>query len=176
MKKTILFVLLTTCFAVSVFAQPQQLTRFAVVDMARVYSAFFREARAVREFEEQSTMVQAEIDRLNREIQELRSRRADAVLQGDQEQAFRLESEISRRTDAMREYYNLRTAELAEQRRRLAQSGSFLEQVHRAIQTIAQSEGYTMVLNLTENAGILWYSPSVDITRLVIDNLTNRRR
>jgi len=174
MKKAILFVLLTCCFAASVVAQ--QLTRFAVVDLPRVYSAFFRDSRAVREFEERSSRVQTEIDRMNREIQELRSRHADLVLAGDQSQALRLENEINRKSEFLREYYNLKTAELEDQKRRLSQSGSFLEQVYGEIRSIAESEGYSMVLNLKENTGILWYSPTVDITDRVIQNLLDRAR
>jgi outer membrane protein len=130
----------------------------------------------VREFEERSSRVQTEIDRMNREIQELRSRHADLVLAGDQSQALRLENEINRKSEFIREYYNLKTAELEEQRRRLSQSGSFLEQVYGEIRSIAESEGYSMVLNLKENTGILWYSPTVDITDRVIQNLLDRAR
>ncbi|MDR1857979.1 MAG: OmpH family outer membrane protein [Treponema sp.] len=174
MKKAMLFVLLTCCFAASVFAQ--QLTRFAVVDLPRVYSAFFRDSRAVREFEERSARVQAEVDRMTREIRELRSRHADLVLEGEQEQAVRLESEIYRKSEFLREYYNLKTAELEDQRKKLSQSGSFLEQVYGEIRSIAESEGYSMVLDLKENTGVLWYSPTVDVTDKVIQNLLNRAR
>jgi len=174
MKRAMLFALLACCLTVSVFAQ--QLTRFAVVDLPRVYSAFFRDSRAVREFEERSARVQTEIDRMTKEIQDLRSRHADLILAGEQEQAVRLESEIYRKSEFLREYYNLKTAELEDQRRRLSQSGSFLEQVYGEIRSIAESEGYSMVLNLKENTGILWYSPTVDITDKVIQNLLDRAR
>ncbi|MDR3145551.1 MAG: OmpH family outer membrane protein, partial [Treponema sp.] len=56
----------------------QQLTRFAVVDLPRVYTSFFRDSRAVREFEERSARVQAEIDRMTAEIQSLRSAQLNA--------------------------------------------------------------------------------------------------
>ena len=172
MKKQILLLFFACCAAVSVTAQ--QLTRFAVVDLPKVYTAFFRDSRAVREFEERSARVQSEIDRMTREIQELRSRQADAVLQGDQTLSMRLESEIYRKSEFLREYYNLKTAELEDQRRRLAQSGAFLEQVYSEIRFIAESEGYSMVLNLKENTEILWYSPTVDITDRVIQNLLEK--
>ena len=174
MNKRILLILSAFCLTAAVSAQ--QLTRFAVVDLPKVYSAFFRDSRAVREFEERSTRVQAEIDRMTREIQELKSRQADAVLQGDQAQAMRLESEIYRKSDFLREYYNLKTAELEDQRKKLSQSGTFLEQVYGEIRFIAESEGYSMVLNLKENTGILWYSPTVDITEKVIQNLLEKSR
>jgi outer membrane protein len=174
MKKAVLFFLFIVFFAFEVFTQ--QLTRFAVVDLPRVYSSFFRDSRAVRDFEERSARVQIEIDRMTREILELRSRHADFILQGDQTQAMRLENEIHRRSDFLREYYTLKTAELEDQRRNLSQSSTFLEQVYNEIRIIAESEGYSMVLNLKENTGILWYSPTVDITDKVIQNLINKSR
>ncbi|MDR1319279.1 MAG: OmpH family outer membrane protein [Treponema sp.] len=157
-------------------ARAQQLTRFAVVDLPRVYTAFFRDSRAVREFEERSARVQNEIDRMTREIQDLKSRQADAVLQGNQELSVRLENEIYRKSEFLKEYYKLKTAELEDQKKKLAQSGTFLEQVYDEIRYIAESEGYSMVLNLKENNSILWHSPTVDITDKVIQNLLDRAK
>ena len=174
MKKAVLFAVCVCCFSASVFAQ--QLTRFAVVDLTKVYSAFFRDSRAVREFEERSSRIQSEIDRMTREIQELRSRYADMVLEGDQSQALRLENEINRKSDFLKEYYATKTAELEDQRKKLSQSGSFLEQIYSEIRFIAESEGYSMVLNLKENKDILWYSPTVDITDKLIQNLLDKSR
>jgi outer membrane protein len=173
-KSSLFFILFVCCCAGSVFAQ--QLTRFAVVDLPKVYSAFFRDSRAVREFEERSARVQTEIDRMTREIQELRSKHADLVLAGDQSQALRLENEINRKSDFLREYYTIKTAELEDQRKKLTQSGAFLEQVYGEIRFIAESEGYSMVLNLKENKDILWYSPTVDITDKLIQNLLEKSR
>ena len=174
MKRMVMLMFLGWCFAASVFGQ--QLTRFAVVDLPRVYASFFRDSRAVREFEERSAKVQADIDRMTREIQELRSKHADLVLQNEQSQALRIENEINRKSDFLREYYTVKTAELEEQKKRLSRSGTFLEQVYDEIRYIAESEGYTMVLNLKESAGILWYSPTVDITDKLIQNLLDKAR
>jgi outer membrane protein len=154
----------------------QQLTRFAVVDLPRVYTAFFRDSRAVREFEERSARVQNEIDRMTREIQDLKSRQADATLQGNQNEALRFENEIYRKSEFLKDYYKTKTAELEDQKRRLSQSGTFLDQVNDEIRYIAESEGYSMVLNLKENTAILWYSPTVDITDKLIQNLLEKAR
>jgi outer membrane protein len=175
MKKAILLILFIGSLAVSLSAQ--QLTRFAVVDLSKVYSAFCRDSSAVRGFENRSKKVQAEIDKMTKEIQDLKSRHADVVLAGDQTQALRLEADINRKSEFMREYYTLKTAELEEQRRKLSTSGSFLEQVHNEIRFIAESEGFSMVLNLSENTrAILWYSPTVDITDKVIQGLLNKAK
>ena len=175
MVKRIVFLFLICAAAFSpIFAQ--QLTRFAVIDLPKVYMAFFRDSKAVREFEERSRRVQNEIDNMTKEIQDLKSKQADAILQGNQDQSLKLENEIYRKSEFFKNYYKIKNDELEDQRKKLAQSGTFLEQVYDEIRYIAESEGYSMVLNLKENAAILWYSPSVDITNKVIQNLLDKAR
>jgi outer membrane protein len=158
----------------AVLLQAQQLTRFAVVDLSRVYMAFLRDSRAVREWEDASAQVQREVDRRSEEIQELQSRKVNAEMQGNEQEVLSLENQIYRRTEALREYYQVKTAELEDRRDRLSQSDSFLEQVYDEIRFIAESEGYSTVLSLKENSSILWYSPTVDITDKLIQNLISK--
>ena len=172
MKKYLLLFLI--CLGLGSIAGAQQITRFAVVDLPKVYVAFFRESRAVRDFEERSARVQTEIDRMTAEIQNLKINQVNAQAQGNQDMALRLETDINRRSDFLKEYYKTKTAELESQKSKLAQSGAFLEQVYDEIRYIAESEGYSMVLNLKENNGILWYSPTVDITDKLIKNLLDK--
>jgi len=173
MLKKILFFLL---LAGSGLLYAQQLTRFAVVDMPKVYTAFFQDSRAVRQFEERSARVQSDIDKISKEILDLKSRQLDAEQRGDQSEALRLENQVYRRSEYLRDYYSTKTAELEDQKRRLMQSGSFLEQVYDEIRYIAESEGYSMVINLKENNGIIWYSSTVDITDKLISNLRTKSR
>ena len=172
MKKLILLFAVFSVLAGA--ANAQQITRFAVVDLPKVYVAFFRESRAVRDFEERSARVQSEIDRMTSEIQNLKINQVNAQVQGNMDQALRLESEINRRSDFLKDYYKTKTDELETLKSRLTQSGAFLEQVYDEIRFIAESEGYSMVLNLKDNTGILWYSPTVDITDKLIQNLMSK--
>jgi len=103
MRKILLFSFI--CFIAGQTIQAQQLTRFAVVDLSKVYVAFFRESRAVRDFEERSARVQSEIDRMTSEIQNLKVNLVNAQAQGNQQQVMRLEAEITRRSDFLKEYY-----------------------------------------------------------------------
>ena len=171
-KKIILFSMMV--LGLGLTAEAQMLTRFAVVDLNRVYMAFFSESRAVRDFEERSARVQAEIDRMSADIQNLRVNLANARAQGNRDQAMRLEAEINRRTDFLREYHQTQTAALEVQKNRLTQSGAFLEQVYDEIRFIAEREGFSMVLNLRDNKGILWHSPTVDITDRLIASLLEK--
>jgi outer membrane protein len=173
MKKPVLIIALALLLAGRA-AEAQQLTRFAVVDLSRVYMSFFRDSRAVREFEEQSALVQAELDRMSKEIQDLRSAKYTAEAQGDQTLIARIDNEIYQKSERLKEYYQLKTAELEDRRNKLAQSDTFMDEVYGEIRAIAESEGYSMVLNLKENTGILWYSPTVDITDRLIRSLLSK--
>lgn len=155
-------------------AGAQQLTRFAVVDLSKVYSAFFKESRTVREFEEQSSRVQADIDRMTKEIQELKSAQFNAESRGDRSQAMRLESEVYQKSEYLKEYFKIKTAELEDRKKKLSESDAFSNQIVNELRLIAESEGYTMVLKTSKD--ILWYSPSVDITDKLIQNLHAKAR
>jgi outer membrane protein len=169
MKKV--FLLVSICFGFASAVYAQQITRFAVVDLPQVYMAFFSESRAVRDFEAQSARVQADINRMTAEIQTLRTNMVNAQAQGNQEQALRLEADIARRSDFLVEFHRTQTANLQAQMARLSQSDTFLNQVFDEIRFIAESEGFSMVLNLHDNNGIVWFSPTVDITDRLISNL-----
>jgi len=172
MKKFLLLSMII--FGLGRAAEAQQITRFAVVDLPKVYVAFFKDSRAVRDFEDRSARVQSDIDRMTADIQNLKVQQVNAQAQGNQDQALKLETEINKRSDFLKDYYKTKTAELDSQKSKLAQSDAFMGQVYDQIRYIAESEGYSMVLNLKDNTGILWYSPSVDITDKLIQNLMNQ--
>ena len=176
MSKRFLFIFSILFFSIlgSGALYAQQLTRFALVDLSKVYTAFFRDSRAVRDFEQQSLKVQAEIDKRSKEIEDLKLRHSEAVLRGDQSEAARIDNHVYNRTEALREYFRLKTAELEDQKRKLMQSGSFLNQVYDEIRYIAESEGYSAVFDLKDLKGILWYSPTIDITDKLIQNLLKK--
>ena len=154
----------------------QQLTRIAVVDLPKVYTAFFSVSRAVRDFEDRSAKVQADIDRMSREIAELRAKLEEANKEEDGPLAQRLEREILQKTDALKDFHANETAKLEEQRKNLSQSDSFLGEVFQELRILAESEGYVMVLNLRDNNSIVWYSPLVDLTDKLIHNLSTKSR
>ncbi|MDR0759998.1 MAG: OmpH family outer membrane protein, partial [Treponema sp.] len=103
-------------------AEAQQLTRFAVVDLSKVYSSFFRDSRAVREWEERSARIQADIDRMKAEIQSLQSAQLDASANGNEARSLMLENDIYRKSEYLKEYFRIKTAELNDQKNKLAQS------------------------------------------------------
>ncbi|MFA6508037.1 MAG: OmpH family outer membrane protein [Treponemataceae bacterium] len=155
-------------------AAAQQLTRFAVIDLQRVFTTFYRDSKAVRDFEERSARVQADVDRMTAELQGLQRTKVDAESAKDSAGVLRLDQEITKKTDFLREYYRVKTAELEDQKKKLSQSSTFYQQVYDQIRSVAESDGYSIVLNLKDSSGIIWYSPTVDITDSVIQNLNTK--
>ena len=156
------------------FLNAQQITRFAVVDLARVYSAFQSDTKAMRDWEDKSIRVQQEVDKRTAEIQNLKTKHAEAVLNDNGHETARLETEIHRKTEALRTYFETETRKLEDQKTRLSEGPDFLNRVYNSLRVVAESEGYSMVLNLRENKGIAWYSQAIDITDKVIANLRSR--
>jgi len=174
--KKLVFAVLLSCAAVAAAHAQQQITRFAVVDLARVYAAFFLESRAMRDWEERFASFQTEIDRMSQEIRAMQSALQTARAGGDQLQVLRLQEDLRVRQEFLREFHAVNSADLEAQRRALAQSDEFLMDIYSEIRSAAETEGFAMVLDLNATPGILWHTPTVDITERVIRNLHNRPR
>ncbi len=163
---TALFVLL---FSSGLFAQ--QITRFGVVDTAKVYQAYFRNSAPVRNYESKKAEFQREISKRTEEIQKLKQQKADAVSSGNDASSSRLDADIIRRTDALTEYTNAKNIELESMKNNLQNSDSFYKKLYSVLERVAENEGYSMILSLQQNNAILWYSSSVDVTDKVISEL-----
>jgi outer membrane protein len=168
-----MFVVCCLFGALAMQAGAQQLTRFAVLDLDKVQVAFFKDSKAYRDFTEQSTKVQAEIDKRSKEIRELRASLQAAQGAGDRDQVQNLTNEINVKGTALTDYHKTKTAELEELKKGLI-SDAFYKAMNNELRFIAESEGYTMVLNIRDDS-ILWYSQSVDITDKLIQNLRSKR-
>ncbi len=170
MKRNLaLLVLLALLGGGSVCAQ--QITKFGVVDTARVYEAFFRDTGPVRNYEKKRADFQKEVDRLTQELKELQARRAEAQKSKNAATVQRLDAQISQKTEYLKEYTNARNMELENMRHSLQTSDSFYKKLYSTLERIAEGGGYSMILSLQDSNSILWYSPSVDVTDEVISAL-----
>ena len=158
-KMALILALAMTGFCSEVFAQ-QQITKFAVVDTARVYQAYYKNSTAVRNYERKRQEFQTEIDNVTREIQNLHNRK----LEFDRKQ-------ISDKTAYLTEYTQTKNDELENLKKSLQNNDAFYKKLYSTIQTVAQKGGYSMVMSLQQANAILWYSPSVDLTNEVIREL-----
>lgn len=166
MKKLVL--ILGICFLSVFSAFSQQITRFGVVDTARVYQAYFRNSSPVRNYESKKTDFQNEINRKTQEIQNLKNQKVDYENNGNDQAAARIEAEITRKTDSLTEYTNAKNVELESLKKNLQNSDSFYKKLYSVLERVAENEGYSMIMSLQQANAILWYSPSVDITDKVI--------
>lgn len=159
-------------------AQAQQITRVAVVDLAKVYLTYSRDSAAVRKLEEDKLKVQAEIDRMSNEIKQLQVRRAEAIARSDQAEILRMDQELYRRAQYLSDYFKAKQTELEDRARRLMESSDFSQLAYRTIQGIAEAEGFSVILSSHSTGSvtstIIWYSPAVDITDKVIQALIGK--
>jgi outer membrane protein len=173
--KRIVFAGIFLCAIFTARTGAQQLTRFAVIDLDKVNVAFFKDSQAYRDFETQTAKVNRDIEQMTKEINGLKSAMYEAESKGDRDLALRLNSEAYKKSEFLKEYHRVKSAELADQKSRLNQSDSFWKRINDEIRFIAESEGYTMVLN-AKDPNIRWYSVSIDITDKVINNLRSKAR
>jgi outer membrane protein len=177
MKNLHLLSVIFFCFFVPAL-NAQQITRFAVVDLGRVYSAFSADSKAAKDFNDASARVQDEINKRQNEIQALKTQKADLEQKGETSAVSKLETEITKKTNDLKTYFQTETKKLEDQQKKLASTGSasFLEQLNNEIRFVAESEGYSMVFNKNETKGMLWYSQSVDITDKLINSLKAKQK
>ena len=149
----------------------QQITRFGVVDTAKVYEAFFLKSGPVRNYEKKKAEFQAEINKRTDELRNLQEKKFEFENAGNEAQALRVEAEITKKRDYLTEYTNAKNVELESLMKSLKGSDEFYKKLYNTLSKIAESGGYSMILSLQDANAILWYSSSVDITQQVITEL-----
>ena len=173
MKKTnkLLIALAVIFLTASFELSAQQITKFGVVDTAKVYSAYFRNSAPIRNYEKKKAEFQEEINKRTEELKSLQQKKLEYEKNGNDSQALRVEAEITKKTDYLTEYTNAKNVELESMQKSLESSDEFYKKLYNTLGQIAESGGYSMILSLQASNSILWYSNSVDITDQVIQKL-----
>ena len=170
MKKKLLSIALAALFFTTAsFAQ--QITKFAVVDTNKVYQAYFRNSAPVRNYETKKEEFQKELDKQVAELQRLNDQKIEYQRKGNDSEAMKVESQITKKTDFINEFTAAKNTELESLKRSLKENNIFYKQLYDTLARVAESGGYSAILNLQEANSVLWYSPSVDITDQVISQL-----
>ncbi|MCI6984109.1 OmpH family outer membrane protein [Treponema porcinum] len=149
----------------------QQITKFGVVDTAKVYNAYFRNSAPVRNYEKKKAEFQEEINKYTDELQKLQLKKLEYEKADNDAQAQRVQAEISKKSEFLVEYTNAKNIELESIQKSLQSSDAFYKKLYDSLAKIAESGGYSMILSLQQANAILWYSSSVDITEQVIADL-----
>ncbi len=168
--------LVLAALAVAFLAGPsalfaEQLTTVAVVDLNKIATTFFAQSQAVRDLQKKANDIRSEIQRQQNEIQQLQQQKLQADQNGDSSTSLQLEDQINKKQQFLDEYRRIKQDELNRQQKNLLQSNStFYKQMYTAITFVAESLGYTLVFDTT-NQNLVWWAQSVDITQQVIDRL-----
>ena len=170
MKKR-LFSMFVLILVLSIPIFSQQITKFGVVDTAKVYNAYFRNSAPVRNFEKKKAEFQEEVNKLSDELKNLQQKKLDYESDGNETQVLKIEAEITRKKDYLTEYTNAKNVELESLQKSLQNSDDFYKKLYNTLAKIAEGGGYSMILSLQDANAILWYSSSVDITNQVINEL-----
>ena len=168
-KLLLLFSVFLATAVMPVFAQ--QITKFGVVDTAKVYSAYYRNSAPIRNYEKKKSEFQTEIDKQMEDLRKLQQKKLDYETAGNETAMLRTESEIAKKKEYLTEYTNAKNVELELLQKNLQNSDEFYKTLYNTLSKIAESGGYSMILSLQDANAILWYSSSVDITAQVIAEL-----
>lgn len=149
--------------------EAEQLTTVGIVDINRVYNSFYRDSQAVRDLERLRREYQQEINDQVQDLERLRDQRVRAETLGNRTRVEDLDEEILQLQRFLEDLTQRRRQQLEAKQNELL-SNEFLQQLQQAIQFVAESEGYTVVLR-TDQQGLQWWSAEVDISEQVVQRL-----
>ena len=104
------------CFLLLLFIIPgvltaEQLTRIAVVDIVKIYKAFFKESKAIRDLEDFRKKYEAELNKMDNQLLELEKKIIEIKKQGDSSEVIKLEEEQQQLKHIRNEYYRVKYKE-----------------------------------------------------------------
>lgn len=150
----------------------QQLTTVGIIDTARVYSAYFGQSGPIRELEALRNQFQQELERHSRELLQLQQNKLAAQERGNESEVIRIEGQINQKASFIRDLQRTRQQQLDDMQNNLALSDAFLQRLQDTLRLVAESRGFTVVLD-ARNQALQWWSSEVDITEDVIRRLRN---
>ena len=168
MKKIIALTALCICCLLPAAAQ-----KFAMVDMEYIMSNIPAYERANEQLNQTSKKWQAEVEALDNQAKTLyKNYQNEAVFLSEAQKKEREQAIVDKEKEAseLRKKYFGPQGELY--KKRIALIEPIQDEVYNAIKGIAQQRGYQLVLDrATETAGIIFASPSIDISNEVLAKL-----
>lgn len=167
-KRVLAGLLLAVLLAVAVSGE--QLSKIGIVVFSKVVENFpsgspaFSKLQNLKEtFETQRQDYLAELNRKELELLELKDG-------GNQIQIANLEREIETFKVFINDWQGIKLKQLEIAQEEFLQGEDIATDIYKAIEFIAINEGYTLILDESDQ-NIIWYSPEIDITDLVINRL-----
>jgi outer membrane protein len=170
MKRSVVLVVVVCLVAFLTSAAPQ-FARIALVDVQRIYNSYYKEIPAVKAYDSLKSTVEAEINRQNGELTDIRQQKANAEKAGNADKARQLDAEINTRIAALKDYYAKNSAQLEQLRKAMPDSKDAMNNVYSQIAKNAQEGGLTLVLDYKNTDSIVWFSSTVDYSDRIISDL-----
>jgi len=148
----------------------EQITKVAVLDYAKILSAFYVDSAEARRIEKMKTDFANEVRKLQDEIQSLEERKIIAMSRGNARDELNLESKIQEKKQYYQEYIRIKGNQIQQAVAGLGSSNELAREILDTIQFVAESNGFSIVLNRSD-PNLLWWAYEVDITDLVLQQL-----
>lgn len=171
MKKYLLTILLLLAVAAS--ATAAKLTMVAVIDLNQIVGDYFQESSAWREIENLTEKTRENIEERKQEINRLKEKRLEAQQNENEQLVLSLEEEIRKKEEYLKEYNRIMSERISSRKDDLLTSSDFSREILKAVQYVAEQEGYSIVLR-KKDPNILHYNKEVDITEKVLQYLRSR--
>ena len=143
--------------------------KFALVDMEYILKNIPAYERANEQLNQVSKKWQAEVEALNNEAQTLyKNYQNEAVFLSEQQKKDREQVIVEKEKQAgeLKRKYFAPEGELYKKRESLI--APIQDEIYNAIKEIAKAKGYSLVLDRASDAGIIYASPTADISKQVL--------
>lgn len=146
--------------------------KFALVDMEYILKKIPAYERANEQLNQVSKKWMAEVDALNTEAQTLyKNYQSEAVFLSNDQKTKKENEIVEKEKEAaeLRKKYFGPDGELFKKRQSLITP--IQDEIYNAIKDISNSKGYSLILDRTSDAGIIFASPKADISNEVLSKL-----
>lgn len=167
MKKSVLCIMML--FAVSMAASAQ---KFALIDMEYILKGIPVYENATEQLDQISKKWQTEVEARAKEAQTLYQNYQKSMSTLSDSQKTKKEEEIvtkEKEANELRRTYFGPEGELAKRRESLMQP--IQDQVYNAVKSVAEQQGYTLVVDRSSATSIIFASPRIDISNEVLAKL-----
>ena len=146
--------------------------KFALIDMDYILKNIPAYERANEQLNQVSKKWQAEVEALNTEASTMYKNYQNEVVFLSQEQKKKRQEDIMAKekeaSDLKRKYFGPE-GELFKKRESLMTP--IQEEIYNAVKDISELRGYSLILDRSSNAGIIFGSPKIDISNEVLEKL-----
>lgn len=165
--KKIIMLLFVLCATLGANAQ-----KFALVDMEYILSNIPAYERANEQLNQTSKAWQAEVEALNNAAQTLyKNYQNESVFLSEAQKKEREQAIVNKEKEAseLKKKYFGPEGELYKKRQSLVEP--IQDEIYNAIKSIATSKGFQLILDRASDEGIIFASPSIDISNEVLSKL-----